>query len=276
MRKATVPKGSRKIKRNRSWKKYLRKCRQVVYIDRRTDALGVIDASKTFMPGGGLPVPFGHLIIPVILGIVMYFDLMFASQDLHPWGHISLASSYIGLDPYTFLTYEMVKDWEESDHRLAPHAKFTLHQLKRYLKRVGGQMLWTDHGMLEPVTGAVTEEAKIHPQLCGLPFFHIQTKGLDPACDSYSAFFDNLGRSTGLRKQLRKAQNKIRRIFFVGLALDYCVGWTALAAAKLGYEVYIIRDGTRSVARKSELAMLAKLREAGIIVINANQLRHAA
>lgn len=277
----TPPKISRKVTnvtRSKHWKEYSRKCRRVVYINKKTDAFGLIDGQPTFMPehssggrvipAGGLPVSFGHLIIPVVLGVAMYFALLFASRDRHKNGGISLASSYVGIPVYTVLTYKTVKHWTAKNHKIAPHAKFSLEWLKTYLKLAKYQTLWPDHGMVG------TEEAEIHPELRGLPYFLVQDKGLDYLFDSYSAVKDNFERSTGLSGKLHK--RGILRVFLGGLAFDYCVGYTALGLVEEGFEVYIIRDATRSVARKSELVMLRKLRKAGVVVINSNQLRHAA
>ncbi|MDP3985619.1 MAG: isochorismatase family protein [bacterium] len=276
-----IPKVSRKVFRRKCgvlWQDYDHKCRQVVRIDRKTDAFGVIDATCTFMPehrsrgriipAGGLPVPFGHHIISTIRRTADFFDELFAAEDEHVLGSISLASSYVGLDPIkTVLTPKFVRTWTEKKHRIAPHALFDLAWLKKvYLRRAKYQTLWTDHG--------IGKEARIHPELRHLPFFYTIVKGLDPLFDSYSAVRDNFERSTGLSGKLHR--RGIKRVFLVGLALDYCVGYTALGLVDEGFEVYIIRDGTRSVSRKSELEMLRKLRKAGVYIVNSNQLRHAA
>lgn len=252
---------------------YRRECRRVVYIDRKTDALGIIDAVEAFFSKGGLAVMNAEMIIWVIFHSLEFFSLVFSAKDKHPYGHISFSSSYIGLAPFSELHYEMVKHWTRQSNKIAPHAKFTLVQLKKYLltQPLHSQTLWPDHA----IDG--TPDAEYHPIIAGLDikFFCEQIKGMDPACDSYSAWFDNLERPTGLDLEIRK--RGIKRIFLVGLALDYCVGWSALAAAKLGYEVYVVIDGTKPVGmpKDSVQKIRRQFREAGVRVIRSRQLRHA-
>ncbi|MCG2693711.1 isochorismatase family protein [Candidatus Parcubacteria bacterium] len=203
-----------------------------VRINPLTDALLIVDATKTFMPGGGLAIIDGDLIIPTIEDIISLFvpEKRIATLDKHKLGSICLASSYNGLAPRTFLQRAM-------PNYLAPHALFSYEELTGYLLKTGGQVLWEDHGM--------GEEAELHPSLQSYKFGFILHKGLDPKCDSYSAFFDNLGRPTGLAEELRRC--KVKRVFICGLALDYCVGWSAEGARREGFEVFVIEDATRPV-----------------------------
>jgi len=212
---------------------------QKLRINPFSDALIIIDVQPTFMPGGGLPVPGGNVIIPVIKKAIYYFSpqCTVATLDKHPSGHISLASSYIGAKPMDVLR-------TADNVRLAPHAKFTWEQLKEYLSKVGNQILWPNHGVIG------TGDAELHPLLkkCDIGFF--LEKGTDPACDSYSAFFDNLGRPTGLARYLR--EHGAKRCFFVGLAFDYCVGWSALDAVKENFEAFVIKEATRAVGSPAD------------------------
>ena len=198
------------------------------------DALIIVDAQPTFMPGGGLPVKKGNNIVPVIKKLMYFFspEHTIATLDKHPFGHISLASSYVGLNPGTVL---------QNHHGvcLAPGARFTLEQLEDYLSKVGRQVLWPNHGIIGSC------DSMLHPVLQGNKIRFVLEKGKDPACDSYSAFRDNIGRLTGLGDYLREL--KIRRCFFAGLALDYCVGWSALDAADEGFEVFVVEEATRAV-----------------------------
>lgn len=210
-----------------------------VIVNPETDALVIVDAQPTFMPGGGLSVVDGDKIMPNIRQLMELFPKKnrFASRDQHPKGHISLASSYLG--SMTMLTYDTVKDWTEDDNRIAPQAKFTLTELKEYLKKVGTQILWPDHA----IEGA--EETALHPDIQESEFEHVVIKGTDPKVDSYSAFFDNLNRPTGLADEIRK--RGFKRVFIAGLAKDYCVGWSGEGARLEGFEVIAIDDAMKSV-----------------------------
>lgn len=223
--------------RKRKWKIKLRE----------TDALLFVDVQSTFMPGGGLAVANGDAIVPVCRSLMCLFpkERRYATKDRHRRGSISLASSYNWkMTPFTILTYNMVKDWQDSEERLADHARFTLLELKDYLSKVGFQVLWPDHGL------DGTQEAELHPEFSEDEFTHVEVKGMDDACDSYSGFRDNRGRCTGLKRKMRRQHRAkpLRRLFIVGLAFNFCVAYTAMNAAKEGFEVYIVLDGTRPVA----------------------------
>jgi nicotinamidase/pyrazinamidase len=239
----------------------------MISLNPKTDALIVVDAQPTFMPGGGLPVPEGDQIVPVILNLVKLFpkEMRFATKDRHPRGHISLASSYMGLGEYSSLTYDMVKNWAPDNHLIAPHAKFTLAELQSYLHNVGHQTLWPDHA----IEG--TEEAELHPLLPESLFTHTQVKGMDPRCDSYSGYFDNLRRATGLGPIIWAGG--ITRAFYCGLARDFCVGFTGLEGLDYGIEAYVITDATRatSVPGANE-TMDQQFRERGVRLVTSDSL----
>ena len=232
-----------------------------VKISRKTDALLVIDALPTFMPGGGLSVEDGHLIIPVIVHISALFrpEMRIKIRELHDLGSISLASSYIGFSGVTFLQKAM------PDY-LAPHALFTDEELDKYLKKTGGQMLWPDHA----IRG--TKEAEWHKDLQKIRFGFELIKGTDPKCDSYSVFYDNLRRSTGLSDELRR--RGVKRVFLCGLAFDYCVGWSAEDAHNLGFEVFVINDATRPVGHPADSVdkMKKSFKDRGIRLIQSSNL----
>ena len=217
------------------------------------DTLLVVDVETTFMPGGSLPVAEGDLIVPVVFDIVDQFPVenRIATLDKHYLGSICLASSYANLGEYTEIFPVDIKDWQEDDGNLTVHARFSVAQLKAYLQVCGRQMLWPDHGLVG------TAESRLHPQLAQMDFGLIIKKGLDLACDSYSAIKDNLGRPTGLADYLRVIGTK--RVFVVGLAFDYCVGFTALDAAAEGFEVVVLTDATKSVSEVSEAEMKERL-----------------
>ncbi len=234
-----------------------------------TDALLVVDVQPTFMPGGGLPVAEGDQVVPVVRKLMQRFPTAsrFATKEQHPRGHISLASSYVGSAPMALLTGATVATWTDARHCLAPNAQFTLADLKQYLSQVQVQMLWPDHAL------AGTAEAELHPALSESEFAFVQVKGMDPKCDSYSGFFDNLRRPKSLADQLR--QSGIRRCFFVGLAFDYCVGWSAEGAVSEGFEAVVVEDATRAVRfpTGSVDKMRASFREKNIAVVRSADLK---
>lgn len=176
-----------------------------------TDALLVIDMQNDFMPGGALAVAGGHEIVPGINALAARFDHVILTQDWHPGGHISFASTH-GKQPFT-------QTIEAS---------------------YGTQHLWPDHS----VQG--TPGADLHPDL-HIPHAElILRKGFRRHIDSYSAFFENDGTTpTGLAGYLR--ERNLTRLFFVGLAYDFCVGFSAIAAAQLGFRSTVLEDLTRAV-----------------------------
>ncbi|HYZ24778.1 MAG TPA: bifunctional nicotinamidase/pyrazinamidase [Rhodopila sp.] len=180
-------------------------------IDPETDILGLIDIQATFMPGGELPVAQGDSIVPVVNQLLGRFGHAFATQDWHPAGHASFASTHPGRQPYDTITL--------------PY---------------GTQVLWPDHGV------AGTSNATIHPAIDQSRVEVIIRKGFRPTLDSYSAFFENDRTTpTGLEAWLR--QRGFRRIFFCGLATDFCVAWSAEDAARLGFAAVVIRDACRGI-----------------------------
>jgi nicotinamidase/pyrazinamidase len=175
------------------------------------DALLVIDMQVDFMPGGALAVKDGDAIIPGINTIASKFAHVILTQDWHPRGHISFASTH-HKQPFV-------------DTIEAPY---------------GTQHLWPDHC----IQG--TRGAQLHP---GLDIPHaelILRKGFRRDIDSYSAFTENDGTTpTGLAGYLR--ERGLTCLFFTGVAYDFCVGFSALAAARLGFESLVVEDLTRAV-----------------------------
>jgi len=185
-----------------------------------TDALLVIDMQRDFLPpvngiGGALEVKAGDAIIPGINAFAEKFDHVLLTQDWHPHGHISFASAH-GKQPFT--------DTVEVTY--------------------GTQHLWPDHC----VQG--TPGADLHP-LLSIPHAELLLrKGFRKQIDSYSAFTENDGVTpTGLAGYLR--ERGLTRLFFTGVAYDYCVGFSALAAARLGFESIVVEDLTRGIAADS-------------------------
>ncbi len=181
-------------------------------IDRRADMLAVIDVQPTFMPGGELPVAGGDQIVPLVNHLLRErFEAAFATQDWHPPGHSSFASAHPGSVPYDIVAM--------------PY---------------GPQILWPDHA----VQGS--RGADLHPALERDRLQMILRKGVNPAIDSYSAFVENDRITpTGLAGWLR--ERGVRRLFFCGLATDFCVAWSAGHAIDHGFEAVVIEDASRGI-----------------------------
>lgn len=173
-------------------------------------ALIVIDVQNDFCPGGALAVPDGDTIVPGINALMGDFDAVILTQDWHPAGHSSFASSH-GAEPMTLT--EM------------PY---------------GPQVLWPDHC----VQG--TPGAAFHKDLMTNRADLIIRKGYNPAIDSYSAFFENDKTTpTGLEGYLRT--RGIDTLTMVGLATDFCVNYSAVDAARLGFTVTARQDLCRAI-----------------------------
>ncbi len=206
----------------------------MIQVNPETDVLGAIDVQPTFMPGGELPVVDGDAVVPAINALLPRFQHAFATQDWHPAGHQSFASSHPGHDPFSSVKL--------------PY---------------GEQMLWPDHA----IQGSAN--AALHPGLDLAKVEIIVRKGFRRSVDSYSAFFENDHTTpTGLDGWLR--QRGFRRLFLTGLATDYCVAWSAEDAARLGYEVIVLEDACRAIALPAGPARTtlddarARLTEAGV------------
>ena len=181
-------------------------------------ALVVIDPQNDFCPGGALAVTDGDSIMQPINGMMDAFDLVIMTQDWHPQGHSSFASSHDGAAPFTLT--EM------------PY---------------GPQVLWPDHC----VQGS--DGAAFHPGLNTDRADLIVRKGFRPAIDSYSAFFENDHETpTGLDGYLRT--RGIDTLTMVGLATDFCVNFSAIDAAKLGFKTTVRTDLCRAIDLDGSLA----------------------
>ena len=192
-------------------------------------ALVVIDPQIDFCPGGGLAVEGGDAVMAPIDAMLDDFAVRVLTQDWHPAGHSSFASSHRGRAP--FETVEM------------PY---------------GPQVLWPDHC----VQG--TEGAAFHPGLRADRTDAVIRKGFRPEVDSYSAFFENdHATPTGLEGYLRA--RGVARVTFAGLATDFCVAWSALDATRLGFEATVDLAACRAIDLDGSLGQaLARLREAGV------------
>ncbi|MEL6516307.1 MAG: bifunctional nicotinamidase/pyrazinamidase [Pseudomonadota bacterium] len=175
------------------------------------EALIVIDVQNDFCPGGNLAVPGGDDIVAPINALMPEFPVRVLTQDWHPAGHSSFASSHDGQDPYTVI--EM------------PY---------------GPQVLWPDHCVIG------SDGAAFHPGLRTDPADLVIRKGFRREIDSYSAFFENDHTTpTGLEGYLRT--RGVDTVTLVGLATDFCVNFSAVDAAKLGFTVRVIESLTRAI-----------------------------
>ena len=200
-------------------------------IDRARDMLGAIDVQPTFMPGGELAVADGEAVVAAINALTgTVFARGFATQDWHPPDHLSFVSQHAGAAAFDVVP--------------CPY---------------GAQTLWPDHAVQNSANAA------LHPALDTRCFELILRKGMRREIDSYSAFRENDGTtSTGL------AALGIRRVFLAGLALDYCVAYSAEHAAAEGFETWVIADACRAIA-DSTLAR-TRMERAGIRFTTISEL----
>jgi nicotinamidase/pyrazinamidase len=194
-------------------------------------ALLVIDVQNDFCPRGALAVAQGDEIVSGINGIMADFDAVVLTQDWHPAGHSSFASSHA--DKVAYAMVEM------------PY---------------GPQVLWPDHC----VQGR--HGSAFHPELETDQADLLIRKGYNPAIDSYSAFFENDHKTpTGLDGYLRT--RGITDVTLVGLALDFCVHYSAVDAAKLGFRTTVRTDLCRTIDLDGSLAAAQKaMQDAGVIL----------
>ena len=208
-------------------------------IDQNHDVFLVIDVQNDFCEGGALAVPDGDTVVPIINRVAQSFAHQVLSQDWHPPGHATFASSHRGRQP--FETVEM------------PY---------------GPQTLWPDHCVQQ------THGAAFHPDL-DLPGAElIVRKGHNRDIDSYSAFFENDHTTpTGLAGYLR--ERGFKRVFLAGLAFDFCVQFSALDAVAQGFETVVLTDACRSIDLEGShaLAVDAK-RAAGVHLTTSNHITY--
>lgn len=193
------------------------------------EALIVIDVQNDFCPGGALAVPSGDQIVPAVNDLIARHEHVVLSQDWHPAGHLSFASSHPGRQPYETIA--------------APY---------------GQQVLWPDHC----VQG--TAGAEFHPGLVRTKAELVLRKGFRRGIDSYSAFFENDRTTpTGLGGYLR--ERGIDTLVFAGLATDFCVAYSALDAVRLDFSATVAMDACRAIDLDGSLAaMVEKMKDAGV------------
>ena len=198
-----------------------------------SDALLVIDVQNDFCPKGALAVKEGDAIIHKINAAMHHFNTVVLTQDWHPTDHKSFASSYENKKPFD--TVEMF---------------------------YGSQILWPDHC----IQGSVG--ARFHPNLNHEKAHVIVRKGSNPDVDSYSAFFENdKVTPTGLHGYLK--DRDVADLTLAGLATDFCVAFSAIDAAKLGYSVTVRLDMARAIDNGGSLNLaMDKMSKAGVNLEN--------
>lgn len=211
-----------------------------VRVERGSSALIVVDVQLDFLPGGALEVGEGDRILPGVTKLMKSdeFALVVATQDWHPPGHLSFASSHPGRQPLETI--------ELHGHE---------------------QILWPDHC----VQG--TRGAALHPDLPWERAAVIVRKGMHPHVDTYSGFRDNWDEAgqrpgTGLTGYLR--EHAIRSVYLCGLARDVCVKWSAEDAREAGFRTYVLWNLTRSVDPGRDDRLGADLEKKGVVLLGAN------
>jgi len=193
------------------------------------DALIVVDVQNDFCPGGRLAVQKGDEVVPVINALAQRFENVVLTQDWHPAGHQSFATSHPGKKPFDSIELAY-----------------------------GEQVLWPDHCVQGSDGAALHKDLSVpHAQL-------VVRKGFRRGVDSYSAFLEADRKSrTGLEGYLD--ERGVKRVFVCGLATDFCVAWTALDARKLGFAATVVEDACRAIDMQGSLAAAwEKMKKAGV------------
>jgi nicotinamidase/pyrazinamidase len=198
----------------------------------------VVDVQNDFCPGGALAVPKGDEVVPLVNRLAARFDNVVLTQDWHPRGHASFASSHPGKKP--FETIDLA---------------------------YGKQVLWPDHC----VQG--TPGAAFHPELRTDRAQLVVRKGFHPGVDSYSGFLEaDRETTTGLAGYLK--EKGFQHLFVCGLATDFCVAWTALDARATGFEVTVLEDACRAIDLDGSLERARRdLRAAGVALSSSQDLQ---
>lgn len=207
----------------------------------QTDLLLVIDVQNDFCPGGALAVTDGDAVVSAINNLSSQFSHVVLTQDWHPASHSSFASSHQNQQPFSTM-----------------------------MMAYGEQTLWPDH-CIQGTTGA-----EFHADLNTSAASMVIRKGMNPAIDSYSAFFENDHlTSTGLCGYIQELG--IERIFCAGLAFDFCVRYSAEDARSRGFETCVITDACRAIDMNgSSDAAHSSLKSSGIHSVDSNDLIKAA
>jgi nicotinamidase/pyrazinamidase len=189
---------------------------------RDNDALLVVDIQNDFCPDGALAVPAGDEVVPIVNRLAQRFQHVVLTQDWHPPGHLSFASTHPGAEPYQTIEVSY-----------------------------GAQILWPDHCVQGTPGAEFRRDLQIaHAEL-------ILRKGYHREIDSYSAFYENDRKThTGLAGYLR--ERGFARVFLAGLAFDFCVRYSAEDAKREGFEVVVVEDACRGIDVEGSMAATRK------------------
>ena len=201
------------------------------------DVLVVVDVQNDFLPEGNLAVAGGDEIVPLINTLAKRFTNVVFTQDWHPADHISFASQHEGKQPFETVDLDY-----------------------------GTQVLWPDHCVWNSFGAQLSAGLDIpHGQL-------IIRKGYNRKIDSYSGFQEaDRETLTGLAGYLN--EREVGRLYLVGLATDFCVGWTAVDGAAAGYDVTVIEDATRAIDNNGSLEKAwTDMAEAGVERIQSKDI----
>lgn len=200
-------------------------------------ALLIVDVQNDFCPGGALEVPDGDVVVPVINTLSAHFDHVIQTQDWHPEGHSSFASSHDGKEPFDTISM--------------PY---------------GEQVLWPDHC----VQGS--EGAEFHPDLITNRSQLIIRKGFRKDIDSYSAFYENDNTTTtGLAGYLR--ERDIDTLYVSGLATDFCVKWSVIDGLKENFNIWVVDDAVKGIDMEGSVDQAWKeMKEKGAERISSSDL----
>lgn len=199
-------------------------------------ALVIVDVQVDFLPGGSLAVPDGDAVVPLANRIAPAFRNVILTQDWHPPGHVSFASSHPGRKPFETIAL--------------PY---------------GPQVLWPDHCVQDLPGAALAPGLHVpHAQM-------IVRKGIHAGLDSYSTFYEADRRTpTGLTGFLR--DRGIGTVYLLGLALDFCVAWSAIDAAGHGFSTFVIADACRAIDMNGSLDKAqADMAQAGVRMVSSEQ-----
>ncbi|AUH52203.1 bifunctional nicotinamidase/pyrazinamidase [Chromobacterium sp. ATCC 53434] len=200
-------------------------------------ALLVVDVQNSFCPGGELAVPGGDEVVPLINHLSLLFENVVLTQDWHPAGHASFASSHPGGQPFHSVTL--------------PY---------------GAQTLWPDHCV------AGSPGAAFHPELETEHARLVLRKGIHAGVDSYSAFVEaDRTTVTGLAGYLNALG--VKKVWLAGLATDFCVAWSAIDACAAGFETFVVEDACRAIDIDGSLAEAwMQMRQAGVIRLRSDEV----
>lgn len=197
----------------------------------------IIDVQNDFCPGGSLEVPEGDKVVPVINKLTEKFGHIIQTQDWHPDGHSSFASSHRGKEPFEAI---------EVDY--------------------GEQVLWPDHC----IQGSIG--AEFHPDLNTKRTEAVIRKGFRKKVDSYSTFYENDQKTrTGLTGYLKNRD--ISELYVCGLATDFCVKWSVLDGLKEGFRIHVINDAVRGIDMNGSVDKAwSEMKDAGASVVQSSDI----